>query len=67
MLPSKANFVFAKFNGNLSGGEIYRALKQKGVLVRHFDKAGIEDYLRITVGTDGEMDILFDKLKQIIS
>ena len=67
VLPSCANFVFAKYNGDISGGDIYRRLKDNGVLVRHFDKAGIEDYLRITVGTDGEMDILFDKLKQILS
>lgn len=66
VLPSSANFVFAKYNGILSGCEIYRRLKQNGVLVRHFDKSGIEDYLRITIGSDRQMDILFDKLKEIL-
>lgn len=66
VLPSKSNFVFAKYNGILSGGDIYRALKQKGVLVRHFEKEGIEDYLRITIGSDDQMNILFAKLKEIL-
>ena len=66
VLPSSANFVFAKYNGNVSGGEIYRTLKQKGVLVRHFDKSGIDEYLRITIGSDEQMNILFDRLKEIL-
>lgn len=66
VLPSSANFVFAKYNGNISGGEIYRKLKQKGVLVRHFDKTGIDEYLRITIGSDEQMIILFDRLKEIL-
>lgn len=67
VLQSSANFVFAKYNGKLSGKQIYLRLKDSGVLVRHFDKSGIEDYLRITIGSDSEMDVLFDKLKIILN
>ncbi len=54
VLPSAANFVFARPpQGNAE--PIYLALKQKGVLVRYFNKPRIQEYLRITIGTDEEM------------
>lgn len=54
VLPSAANFVFARPpQGN--AGELYLALKQRGVLVRYFNKPRINQYLRITIGTDAEM------------
>ncbi|MEW6669226.1 MAG: histidinol-phosphate transaminase [Thermodesulfobacteriota bacterium] len=61
VLPSKANFVFARKRG-VSGGEVYRTLKQKGILVRHFDLEGIRDFVRITIGTDEDMRVLLDEL-----
>lgn len=69
VLPSKANFVFVtpnQTNINKTAKELYLELKEKGVLVRYFDKPRISDYLRITIGTDAEMDMLFDKLGSII-
>ena len=57
VLPSSANFIFAKKKG-LSGKEYYLSLKEKGVLVRYFDKARLQDYVRITVGTKEEIDAL---------
>ena len=57
VLPSRANFVFARKRG-MPGGEVYRTLKQKGILVRHFDLEGIRDFVRITIGTDEEMGVL---------
>ncbi len=66
VLPSCANFVFAKYNGNISGKDLYLKLKDSGILVRHFDKARITDYLRITIGTDIQMQTLIDTLKKII-
>lgn len=54
VLPSAANFVFARPpEGNAE--EIYLKLKQRGVLVRYFNKPRINEYLRITIGTDAEM------------
>lgn len=65
VLDSKANFLFAKKDG-VNGKEIYLGLKEKGVLVRHFDKDIIGDFLRITIGTDGQMDIFLEKLKELL-
>lgn len=65
VINSDANFVFAKHSG-YSGEDLYLKLKEKGILVRHFSKKKIEDYLRITIGTKEQMQILIDALKQII-
>jgi hypothetical protein len=65
VLPSLANFVFARRAGT-DGAWLYRELKARGVLVRHFDAPRIRDFLRITIGTDAEMDVLFIKLKEIL-
>lgn len=55
VLPSATNFVFARPpKGNAE--VIYLALKQQGILVRYFNKPRINDHLRITIGTDAEMN-----------
>ena len=64
LTDSKANFIFAKHN-TLSGEEIYKALREKGILVRHFTKEKIKDYNRITVGSREEMDALLSALSEI--
>ncbi len=64
-LDSKANFLFAKKEG-VSGKALYLGLKEKGVLVRHFDKEIIGDFLRITIGTDEQMDIFLEKLEELL-
>lgn len=65
VLPSKANFIFAK-SDKISGVRLYEELKAKGVLIRHFEKDRIRDYNRITIGTDGEMKILIEKIREIL-
>lgn len=53
---SQSNFIFAT-HPELSARELFEALRENHIYVRYFDKPRIEDYLRITVGTDQEMDI----------
>ena len=54
VLPSLANFVFARHR-NRDGGELAARLRERGVLVRHFQKPRIKDFLRITVGTEDQI------------
>ena len=61
VLPSSANFVFARING-FTGKQLYLALKARGILVRQFEKPRISDYLRITIGTDKEMSALINAI-----
>lgn len=59
---SKANFIFAKHE-TIPGEEIFNALREADIYVRHWNKPRIEDYLRITIGTDEQMDTLIAFLK----
>lgn len=65
VMPSHSNFVFASHE-SVPAKKIFTELKEKGVLVRYFDKPRINNYLRITVGTDAEMDVLLEKIREII-
>lgn len=62
---SLANFVFAKHN-SIGGKDIYLKLKEKGVLIRHFDKQRIADYNRITIGNRQQMELFIDKLTKVL-
>jgi histidinol-phosphate aminotransferase len=66
VLPSSANFVFAR-HASHSGTELAAELRKLGILVRHFPKARIQHYLRITVGTDAECDRLIAALRKLTS
>ena len=62
---SLANFIFVR-HATVDGETIYRELKTRGVLVRHFTKTAIKDYNRITIGTREQMQTLLDTLKAIL-
>jgi len=64
VLPSMANFIFARLPG-ISGEQIYLSLKERGILVRHFNHPGISDFIRITIGTESDMEIFIHTLKDL--
>ncbi len=66
VLPSKANFLFAK-SEKIGGQRLYERLKAKGVLVRHFTGERIKDYNRITVGTYEQMQAFLRAVEEILS
>ncbi|MBR3705617.1 MAG: histidinol-phosphate transaminase [Firmicutes bacterium] len=65
VIPSKANFIFAK-SDRIGGQELYEELKKRGILIRHFSDPKIADYNRITIGTDDEMTVLVNTIKNIL-
>src|SRR5580698_2166016 len=65
VLPSAANFVFARHPAH-EGATLAAELRQRAVIVRHFPAPRISDHLRITVGTDGQIDRLLSALADIL-
>ncbi len=65
VLPSKANFIFCRSN-RIGGKQLYLQLKEKGILVRHFDKMRISDFVRITIGTRGQMGALVNAVRELL-
>ncbi|NKK70540.1 histidinol-phosphate transaminase [Rhizobium leguminosarum bv. viciae] len=66
VLPSQANFVFARHQSQ-SGAALLAALRERNILVRHFAKPRISDFLRISIGTDEECARLVSALKEILA
>jgi len=66
VLDSYANFVFAKHT-SVGGNDLYLALKDMNILVRHFSAPRIDNYLRITIGTQDDMTKLINALSEILS
>ena len=66
VLPSQANFIFAR-SDKISGEELYRKLKENGVLVRWWADSGrIQDYVRITIGSMEQMETLVDEIARLL-
>ncbi|MHB0776050.1 histidinol-phosphate transaminase [Halomonas sp. WWR20] len=61
-LPSQANFLLVR-HADFDAGEIFTGLRERGILVRHFDTQILRDFMRITIGTDDEMDSLIEALE----
>lgn len=65
VLPSKTNFLFVSHN-KICAKELFLQLREGGILVRYFQIKGIDNFLRITIGTDEEMSVLLEKLSVYI-
>ena len=65
VLPSKANFIFAE-SPDIDGGELYRELKKRGILIRHFTTERIKNFNRITIGTREEMQAFVSTVETIL-
>jgi histidinol-phosphate aminotransferase len=61
VIPSQANFVFATVPGGRAA-DLYRALKQRGILIRHFARPGYDDKLRFSIGRPDENDAVLAAL-----
>ena len=64
VLDSETNFLFAQHE-KFSAKEIFTYLRENGIFVRYFNKPRIDNFLRITIGTDEEMDLMLEKLSEI--
>ena len=65
-LPSSANFLLVRHE-RAQAADLYAALRERRILVRHFRQLRIENHLRITIGTQSECEALCDALRQILS
>ncbi|GAY75393.1 histidinol-phosphate aminotransferase [Sporolactobacillus inulinus] len=65
VIPSQSNFIFAS-HSDVNAEVIFHALRDRGVLVRYFKQPRIDNYMRITIGTDAEMDKLVEALNEIL-
>ena len=66
VLPSKANFLFIS-HGEKPAAGLFAGLREKGVLVRYFAKPLIDNHLRVSIGTDQEMDVFLGALEELLS
>jgi len=65
VVESCANFVFTA-SPDIEGGELYRRLKERGILIRHFDRPAISNYNRISIGAREQMDTLLSAIESIL-
>ncbi len=66
VLPSGANFIFTRHPGQ-DAGELAKSLRERSIIVRHFRQPRIAQFLRITVGTDAQCEILVAALREILN
>ena len=62
-LPSSANFIFTT-NKNIDAKDLFEYLKERRIFVRYFNKPRINQYLRITIGTQEQMEALVEAIKE---
>jgi len=72
VIPSKTNFLFisggaaSKIQPGISGSRLFNGLRERGILVRHFNKPRIADYVRVSMGNDQDTDVFLSACKTII-
>jgi len=66
VIPSKANFIFVA-HPLFKANELFAKLREKAVLVRYFNKDRINNYLRISIGSEEEMKLFIEKIEEIIT
>ncbi|MBE6741118.1 MAG: histidinol-phosphate transaminase [Ruminococcaceae bacterium] len=66
VLPSSSNFIMATHNG-YSMKEMFEYLKEQKVFIRYFSLPRIDKYVRVTIGTDNEMDVFLEKVKEFLN
>jgi histidinol-phosphate aminotransferase len=66
VLPSAANFIFASHPKH-DAKRIFEALREQGVIVRYFNKPRIDQYLRISIGTEEQSDSLLQALRELLA
>lgn len=64
VLPSKANFLLAQ-HPDVAGAQLFAGLRERGILVRHFNTELLNNFLRISIGTDDEMDSFIEALESL--
>lgn len=65
MPESYANFIFVK-HPKIDAEDIFKQLRDRGILVRYFKKPRIDQYLRVTIGTQQQMEIFIQEIKNIV-
>lgn len=65
VLPSKANFLFVRHRQQ-QARQLFGQLREQGILVRYFDKPRIDNFLRITIGTDQQCDALINAIDRVL-
>ncbi len=65
VLESRTNFIFIE-HSKITGKDLFLKLREAGILVRHFQKPRIENYLRVTIGTDEEMDSFIKAVSEMV-
>lgn len=63
--PSQSNFVMAQWDGTPSAADIFKKLRDRAIIVRYFDARRLRNALRITIGTDEEIDAFLNALRDI--
>lgn len=66
VLPSAANFLFVRHE-KISGLALYERLKERGIFIRHFETARLRDFNRVTVGTQEQVRIFLENVKEILA